>query len=360
MNKIGRNDPCPCGSGRKYKKCCQGKQPLSKALPVGPESERANNTAPTDSGLEIPAGMTPYVIARLFEDSELFAEMQRLEPEKARGLWTPRKVAALSTEDILAQLRLLGVDPSPGAYLALAEGQTSGWAISKYWRAAIAGPLSRHTNDFLGLAACELWKRYCPERPSIEMLDDQMQEGYRLAGDGQEAKACDVWWAVWRTIRSRLQPEMQTIRQAAVVFDGSQCLNNWLQDFTVELHNAALMERRYAEIGVPLCEEVLAQFPGENDWFVMNFRTDLGEFHFLAGEPVKGEGVMLEVIRDYPDHAAGYAHLADLLGYGVPPHREPIDRDRAQDLLKQALARPVIDAADYDLEKRLAQLQQDD
>ena len=23
--KIGRNDPCPCGSGRKYKKCCMGK-----------------------------------------------------------------------------------------------------------------------------------------------------------------------------------------------------------------------------------------------------------------------------------------------------------------------------------------------
>ena len=22
VNKIGRNDPCPCGSGRKYKQCC--------------------------------------------------------------------------------------------------------------------------------------------------------------------------------------------------------------------------------------------------------------------------------------------------------------------------------------------------
>ena len=22
INKIGRNDPCPCGSGKKYKKCC--------------------------------------------------------------------------------------------------------------------------------------------------------------------------------------------------------------------------------------------------------------------------------------------------------------------------------------------------
>lgn len=26
--KIGRNDPCPCGSGKKYKKCCLGKPPV--------------------------------------------------------------------------------------------------------------------------------------------------------------------------------------------------------------------------------------------------------------------------------------------------------------------------------------------
>jgi len=24
--KVGRNDPCPCGSGKKYKKCCMGKE----------------------------------------------------------------------------------------------------------------------------------------------------------------------------------------------------------------------------------------------------------------------------------------------------------------------------------------------
>ncbi|MCF8237763.1 MAG: SEC-C domain-containing protein [Saprospiraceae bacterium] len=23
--KIGRNEPCPCGSGKKYKKCCLNK-----------------------------------------------------------------------------------------------------------------------------------------------------------------------------------------------------------------------------------------------------------------------------------------------------------------------------------------------
>ena len=33
---IGRNDPCPCGSGRKYKKCCQRAHRLQK------ESEKKN------------------------------------------------------------------------------------------------------------------------------------------------------------------------------------------------------------------------------------------------------------------------------------------------------------------------------
>ncbi len=25
MQKVGRNDPCPCGSGKKFKKCCEMK-----------------------------------------------------------------------------------------------------------------------------------------------------------------------------------------------------------------------------------------------------------------------------------------------------------------------------------------------
>ncbi len=34
MMKIGRNDPCPCGSGKKFKKCCND---LSKFQPKSPE-----------------------------------------------------------------------------------------------------------------------------------------------------------------------------------------------------------------------------------------------------------------------------------------------------------------------------------
>jgi methionyl aminopeptidase len=30
--KVGRNDPCPCGSGQKYKNCCQGQPPAPPAI----------------------------------------------------------------------------------------------------------------------------------------------------------------------------------------------------------------------------------------------------------------------------------------------------------------------------------------
>jgi len=35
MAQIGRNDPCPCGSGKKYKKCCLDRKPREHVVMVG-------------------------------------------------------------------------------------------------------------------------------------------------------------------------------------------------------------------------------------------------------------------------------------------------------------------------------------
>jgi SEC-C motif len=35
MVKIGRNDPCPCGSSKKFKKCCLDKKPRERIVMVG-------------------------------------------------------------------------------------------------------------------------------------------------------------------------------------------------------------------------------------------------------------------------------------------------------------------------------------
>lgn len=41
---IGRNDPCPCGSGKKYKKCCANKEVITVAEVLDDELERTLQT----------------------------------------------------------------------------------------------------------------------------------------------------------------------------------------------------------------------------------------------------------------------------------------------------------------------------
>ena len=349
MAKIGRNQPCPCGSGKKYKKCCLQKE---KSTPILSPPAVTGYDAVSDTVGVMPA----YVVAKIFERSEQFAEMKRSAPAQARLFWTPSRVAALDTDAILQRLGRLGIVTNREDFRCFAEAFTSAWSVSDVWRAKELPGLSRYDDDFLGLAACELWKRYCPDIPSVEMLDDWMQEGYDFMMDGKPAQACDRWLATWEMIRRCLEPSMRTCGEASSVFTGSQCLFNWVQDLGIELHNAAIHAPRYAADGVQFCEDILAQFVDEDDLFQRNFRTDLGLFHFLAGCSDDGEEVLLSVIRDYPDSAVGYVRLAELLGEGVRRDDKPIDPQRARRLLEDAIARPVKDAADYDLELRLQDL----
>lgn len=50
MPKTGRNDPCPCGSGKKYKHCCLGKDRAAELAPavrqrVALQAQKANHLA---------------------------------------------------------------------------------------------------------------------------------------------------------------------------------------------------------------------------------------------------------------------------------------------------------------------------
>lgn len=59
MSKIGRNDPCPCGSGKKYKKCCQ--------LKSNPKPSAAK---------ERPAYLNPSLIAKQWLANQTVSQEQ--------------------------------------------------------------------------------------------------------------------------------------------------------------------------------------------------------------------------------------------------------------------------------------------
>ena len=45
MKKLRRNEPCPCGSGKKYKKCCLG-IPTTKGTVVYTDLDQLSNKVP--------------------------------------------------------------------------------------------------------------------------------------------------------------------------------------------------------------------------------------------------------------------------------------------------------------------------
>jgi hypothetical protein len=79
--KVGRNDPCPCGSGKKYKHCCMVQQ--------GPSKTGAAPSAPVLPGR--PGSGSPEVQAETPADTEaLMGQAEQLIAEVARWRANPR------------------------------------------------------------------------------------------------------------------------------------------------------------------------------------------------------------------------------------------------------------------------------
>ena len=76
MSKPGRNDPCPCGSGKKYKKCCLPRDEAARR-----QEEAARPRVKTEDGEK------PYVAElRPDLDDEVDRLMQRLESGEGRAV----------------------------------------------------------------------------------------------------------------------------------------------------------------------------------------------------------------------------------------------------------------------------------
>ncbi len=104
--KVGRNDPCPCGSGRKYKKCCEGKEPAPDSTSVVEQFEALDERharvrdqlfdllRPSDlmrldperlTTLQLIGGMRKLLQHRRWEVAERFVELIKCRPDVPGG-----------------------------------------------------------------------------------------------------------------------------------------------------------------------------------------------------------------------------------------------------------------------------------
>jgi tetratricopeptide (TPR) repeat protein len=79
VNKIGRNDPCPCGSGKKYKQCCE--QTGVAAIQSAPQT--AQNLSPQQA---LQSAMAQHQAGNLVQAELLYTQVLRAQPKQADAL----------------------------------------------------------------------------------------------------------------------------------------------------------------------------------------------------------------------------------------------------------------------------------
>lgn len=96
--KVGRNDPCPCGSGKKYKKCCAAKAQAKRSFAAKPltvdtgllgKMSGAMKTLKERKIQAVPNPVLPKAKVQSGADKgpeDLAVESAEVEPEKAESV----------------------------------------------------------------------------------------------------------------------------------------------------------------------------------------------------------------------------------------------------------------------------------
>jgi tetratricopeptide (TPR) repeat protein len=81
--KVGRNDACPCGSGAKYKHCCEGKDP--RDLPFLGAAQASDPGAARSVSALSRAAREHWEAGRWVEANSLYREIVKLSPSKPQA-----------------------------------------------------------------------------------------------------------------------------------------------------------------------------------------------------------------------------------------------------------------------------------
>ncbi|WP_231710836.1 YecA family protein [Gracilibacillus suaedae] len=291
--KIGRNDPCPCGSGKKHKKCC------------------------------------------------IDQEIVDFKPQKAKESWTPEKVDKMTTDSIFAKLRELGIDRDEQSFAKEIKAQKSGDELSSKWEVSSNVDESNFDIDFIYPAIAVLAKRIAPDHILVGDLNEMMQDGYDLIEAQQDEQACDLWWKLWQNIFKWLVPrQVDSIEQLdrLTSTDMMQSFFNWVQDFEMLLENTSQDNSRYIEMRYQLATEFRKHFPQSDSLIAMNMGTAAAESLFLIDKMEEANQLFEQlVLEDYEifDKVWIYIRWGDL--YTKWFGNNYFDHEQARALYEKAL-----------------------
>lgn len=273
MSAPGRNDPCPCGSGKKYKKCCI------------PQFDKPAAPAHKDGGAEYDGAMTP-------DD------------------WND-----VPEEEIVAMLRSFGVETGRKAFVAELRETLDPLKVKERWEAGMSAEQRRRSGDFPYCAAVQLSRRWAPNLNSIDKLEDLIGETEAVGNE----EALGRLRTVWRSLKELyISPHgFRSFRELEDTFGTYYDLETALFDYADGLWNAGLKQEgnkrtELLQERLQLCDEVVRLLPDAEsvnhpEWCRLSAQTLEG-----LGRYGEAEAAYQSLVKEYPSWVWGYVGLGGL------------------------------------------------
>lgn len=283
--KIGRNDPCPCGSGKKYKHCCLGKKGATINRTTS-KSEKPVVSRLAIMRFEQKLQDKPEELEKIGKEIEKYSDDKDINfKDFILKSWNLNKVRDMSTSEIIEKLESMNIDFEIERFKKQAQNYISAIQLAEdhYYTQNFQAP--DQEEDFIWLAIIELWNRIIPEKWNMEMIDDLIQEGYediekRNYGDGMEK-----WEKAWNMIMSIVPPHIKSVKDADKFISGlTQSIFNWCQDFEMELANAAMEDNSFYLKRIKYCQDFCRILPHSDESIIKNMIRAEAESYAELGD----------------------------------------------------------------------------
>jgi len=333
-SKPGRNDPCPCGSGLKYKRCClkkeRAKKDLATANTPNPASEvpRAGMSdveSFNECTLKYAAKFEALIKSFIDNGMDIDAIINRL--------WTRDKVKVMSTNDIIAKLSSMNInfDTDQFKKQVVEYVCASELADNHYYDdMVLVDPLDE---DFVWHAITELWNRIMPDYYSAEMIDDMMQEGYECLERKSVDEAMEKWDNTWIMIKDIVPSKITSVEDADEFIPMTECINNWCQDFEMELHNAGIKNSAYFTKRIQFCHDLCQTFPDSDASIIHNMLRAEAESYASLGDITTADKLFKELTERFPYNVWGYIGWGDMYAF---KRSVPNDYEKAREIYNRA------------------------
>jgi hypothetical protein len=257
---------------------------------------------------------------------------------------------SLSDQKLIDKLKSFGVNMNKNLFHELSERYLSAEEMFSYFfdekKAKVEGC---NDEDWLWICLTVLWERWEPGKPSFEMIDNEMQNGYDLIDAGEVEKGCELWMKVWGWIR-RIMKEQKIlhINEFEAKFKGTQLVENWLYDFEMELGNAGMHNPKFHNVRIDFANDFIKEFIHEDINLIRVMKRSLAESHHRTGNIKEMENLFENWLEKDDTWGWGWIGYSDC--YWLKAIDTP-DYEKAEQILKRALDIPDVEERDQIIER---------